>query len=337
MKHHLLILFSFFLLFSIPFAACKRAASDNSVTVYAYDSFTAEWGAGPKIAALFESASGCTVNFVTCEDGGSLLAKAVAEKNRPGADVLLGIDNQLLSKARRFNVLEAYRAHGAERIVPAVRDAFGSDGLLTPFDYGYFAFMYNTESDAPPPSRLSDLTSERFAKRIVIMDPRMSTPGAGLFSWIDSVYGEGQLDFWRRLKPNILTMSPGWSEGYSLFTSGEAPLVISYTTSVAAHRLYDKTEKFQPLIFPEGHILQAEGAGLVRNARHPENAKRFIDFMLTKEAQALLPETQFMFPAVTDAPLPPSFQNIPEPKTVLAADSAKSEADIDAVIEILSE
>lgn len=337
MKRHLLILFPVFLMFSIPFASCKRAAADNALTVYAYASFTAEWGAGPKIAALFESKTGCPVNFVSCEDSGALLAKAVAEKKQPQADVLVGIDHQLLPKARQFGVLEPYQAHGAERLSEVVRGAFGDDTLLTPFDYGYFAFMYNTESDTPAPSCLADLTLEQFAKRIVIMDPRMSTPGLGLFSWISSAYGEGQFDFWRLLKPNILTMSPGWSAGYSLFTSGEAPLVISYTTSVAAHRLYDQTEKFQPLIFPEGHIVQTEGMGLVRNAPHPENAKRFIDFMLTEEAQAILPETQFMFPAVAGAPLPPSFENIPEPSVILTADVEKTSGHIDAVIEMLSE
>lgn len=337
MKHHLLILFPVFLIVSASFASCKRTAVENEVTIYAYDSFTAEWGAGPKIAALFEKESGCKVNLVTCEDGGAVLAKAAAEKSRPQADVLLGIDNQLLPSAQKFGVLEPYAAHGAERLNPDSATAFGDDGLLTPFDYGYFAFMYNTESGIPAPSNLEDLTSERFAKQIVIMDPRTSTPGLGFFSWIDAVYGDGGLEYWARIKPNILTMSPGWSAGYALFTSGEAPLVVSYTTSLAAHRLYDKTEKFQPLIFPEGHILQTEGMGLVKNAPHSVNAKKFIDFMLTDQAQALLPETQFMFPAVKDAPLPNSFRGIPEPAVILSAAPEKTAEVIDAAIRILSE
>ncbi|MGP1459531.1 MAG: thiamine ABC transporter substrate-binding protein [Treponema sp.] len=337
MKHHLLILFPVFLIVSLPFASCKRAALENEVTVYAYDSFTAEWGAGPKIASLFEAETGCKVNLVTCEDGGAVLSKAVAEKSRPKADVLIGIDNQLLPAAKKFGVLEPYTAQGAQRLSPGADSAFGGEGLLTPFDYGYFAFMYNTESGIEAPSSLEDLTSERFAKRIVIMDPRTSTPGLGLFSWIESAYGERALDWWARIKPNILTMSPGWSAGYALFTSGEAPLVVSYTTSIAAHRLYDKTEKFQPLIFPEGHILQTEGMGLVKNAPHPANAKQFIDLMLTDKAQSLLPETQFMFPAVKDAPLPDSFRSIPEPPVILTAAPEKTAQGIDDAIRVLSE
>jgi len=337
MKRHLLILFPIFLIVSTLFASCKRAGAENEVTVYAYDSFTAEWGAGPKIASLFEEETGCKVNLVTCEDGGAVLAKAVAEKSRPQADVLLGIDNQLLPSARKFGVLEQYSAHGAERLHPDVAAAFGEDGLLTPFDYGYFAFMYNTESSIPAPSNLEDLTSARFAKQIVIMDPRTSTPGLGFFSWIDAVYGDNGLEYWARIRSNILTMSPGWSAGYGLFTSGEAPLVVSYTTSLAAHRLYDKTEKFQPLIFPEGHILQTEGMGLVKNAPHPVNAKKFIDFMLTDKAQALLPETQFMFPAIQDTPLPDSFIELPEPAVILNAAPEKTAQGIDAAIRVLSE
>ncbi len=44
-------------------------AAGKTLTVYTYESFTAEWGPGPKVKAAFEKTCGCTVNYVSVEDG----------------------------------------------------------------------------------------------------------------------------------------------------------------------------------------------------------------------------------------------------------------------------
>ena len=56
-------------------------------------------------------------------------------------------------------------------------------------------------------------------------------------------------------------MTPGWSEAYGLFTKGEAPMVLSYTTSPAYHMVAENTERYQAAAFREGHYLQIEVAG----------------------------------------------------------------------------
>ena len=52
---------------------------------------------------------------------------------------------------------------------------------------------------------------------------------------------------WSRLRPRVLTVTPGWSEAYGLFVKGEAPLVLSYTTSPAYHRFAEKSERYAAL------------------------------------------------------------------------------------------
>ena len=59
-------------------------------------------------------------------------------------------------------------------------------------------------------------------------------------------------DAWRRLKPRILTTTPGWSEAYALFTKGEAPMVLSYTTSPAYHMIAENDARYQAASFAEG-------------------------------------------------------------------------------------
>jgi thiamine transport system substrate-binding protein len=156
------------------------------------------------------------------------------------------------------------------------------------------------------------------------MDPRTSTPGLGFAAWTVAVFGDKVNDYWKALKPNILTMAPGWSAGYGLFTSGEAPLVISYTTSPAYHVEYDKTDRYQALIFDEGHPMQVEGAGILKGAPNEAGAKKFMDFFITEEAQNTLPLTQWMYPANKNVVLPDSYKQAARvPAKTVSADSEK--------------
>lgn len=334
----------FFFIFLTVFSAASfaggsadKAAGSRSreLVVYAYDSFVADWGPGPALTKLFEAKTGYKVTMVSCGDAAQVLSRAALEKNNPLADVLVGIDNNLLDAARTAGILSAYKPAAADRVV-AKNLVLADDWLLTPYDWGYFAIVFDTASPVRRPASLADLTKPEYAKKIILMDPRTSTPGTGFLAWTLAVYGSNYADYWTKLKPNILTLAPGWDAGYALFAAGEAPLVISYTTSPAYHVEYDKTDRYQALIFPEGHITQIEGMGLVRNAPNPVAAKAFIDFMLTDEAQAVLPLTQWMYPVSDSIPLPDSYRAAPRAAKNLSVPSAEVTAAIDTVISILN-
>ena len=324
MKHFLLFV-------ALLFFACTKEENINEVVVCAYSSFTGEWGLGPKVAKMFEEKTGTSVRFITCKDSGAILSHVVRENSK--ADVVLGIDNYLLKKALKADVLLPYKPNRAEKIDEAF--LLDSQYHLIPFDFGYFAFMYNIASNVKAPSSLGELFDPKYKNRIVIMNPMTSTPGLGFLIWLHEVYGNEYLDVWQKINENVLSMPTSWSQGYALFTSGEVPLVISYTTSLAAHVLYDRTDKFQPLIFDEGHVIQLEGMGILKGAKHEEKAKEFINFMLSDEVQCLIPETQFMFPIIQNTKLPESFSNIPSPKKILKFNDKDIEEIIDDAMNVL--
>ncbi|WP_255949157.1 thiamine ABC transporter substrate-binding protein [Brucepastera parasyntrophica] len=197
--------------------------------------------------------------------------------------------------------------------------------------------IYDTASGITKPESLEDLLNPAYAKKIILMDPRTSTPGAGFLAWTIAVYGDAYPEYWSALKPNILTLAPGWDTGYGLFTAGEAPLVISYTTSPPYHVEYDNTSRFQALIFEEGHVMQIEGMGITANARHPEAAEAFIEFMLTDEAQSVIPQTQWMYPVSETVTLPASFDAAPAARTILSVPAGEVQSAVDRVISILAE
>ena len=289
------------------FGCAKRdAARQNEVVVYAYDSFVAEWGAGPALAALFKERTGMTLTFVDTGDAVQTFSRSVLEKAAPQADAIVGVDNNLLARAKAAGIARAYKSANADAIPAEL--ALDTAWEFSPFDWSYFALIYNSEFDITPPASLADLTKGAYAKKLILLDPRVSTPGLGFVAWTVAEFGSGYLDYWRALKPSILSMASGWSAGYAgLFLQGEAPLVVSYTTSPAYHVEFDKTTQYKALIFERGHPRQIEFAAVLAGAPNGSGAEAFIDFLLSTEAQNVLPATQWMYPANKNTTLPVSF------------------------------
>lgn len=330
-----LFLLSILVIPFFAFGSREKTQRENEVVIYAHDSFVAEWGPGPALVELFQEKTGYTVTLISVGDAGEVLPRAVLEKKSPRADVLIGIDSIQLPQALAADVLLSYKPAQTDNLF--TQTVVDPNWFLTPYDWSYFAFMYDSTSSVLPPQNLSDLTKSEYAKKIILLDPRTSSPGRGFVAWTVAVFGKDYLEFWKKLKPNILTMAPGWSTGYGLFTSAEAPLVISYTTSAPYHLEYEDTDRYKALIFPEGHITQVECAGIVKGAKNEKGAKAFMDFLISDEAQQVLPLTQWMYPANKNTVLPPSYKSAPFANTVLSVPTAEVSKAVTEVMSLLAQ
>ena len=306
-----ILLFPFIAMLS----ACQREKApadpdiNKNLVIWTYNSFNSEWGPGPDVSKIFEEKTGIKISWVSHGDAGEIVSRLLLEGNNSGADIILGLDQNLAARILNSTLLESYRPKGAEGISEEL--LLDDHFRLIPYDYSYFAIVYDSEKLPAPPTRLEDLTDPKFRKSLILLDPRTSSPGLGFFGWVKEVYGEAWLDYWQRLQPSILTIADGWSSGYGLFTRGEAPMVLSYTTSPGYHLEYEQTERYKAAIFTDGHPLQIEAAGLLSAAQNKENAKVFLDFMLSPDFQNIIPLTNWMYP-VTDIPLPGSFRVNPK-------------------------
>jgi thiamine transport system substrate-binding protein len=307
----------------------------REVVIWTYDSINSEWGPGPAVSRDFLEQTGITVRWVSHGDAGELLARLLLEKTGAQADIVLGLDQNLASRALASGLLEAYRPAGAERIREEL--LIDPSWSLIPFDYSYFAFVYDSQTLPLAPAGLEELTGESYAGKIILMDPRSSSPGLGFFNWVRTVYGDGWRDYWRRLSPSILTIAESWSTGYGLFTNGEAPLVLSYTTSPSYHLEYEGTDRYRAAIFGEGHPIQVELAGLLGAAKNKENARAFLDYMVSPGFQALIPLGNWMYPVI-EIPLPDSFRIAPRSgRPLKAGPSAVTEAELNEWTELMRE
>ncbi|MFQ1702368.1 thiamine ABC transporter substrate binding subunit [Loktanella agnita] len=309
----------------LAFAATGAWAETPVLQVYTYDSFVSEWGPGPVIEAAFEETCACDLQFVSAGDGAALLARLQLEGPRTDADIVLGLDTNLTSAARDTGL---FAPHGvtADLDLPISWD----DPDFLPFDWGYFAFVGNA-GDAAPAS-LKELADSDL--KIIIQDPRSSTPGLGLLMWVKAAYGDEAGAIWEGLADNIVTVTPGWSEAYGMFLDGESDAVLSYTTSPAYHLIAEEDDSKTAWGFAEGHYIQVEVAGKLAGTDQPELADQFIAFMVTDAFQSAIPTTNWMYPAVTPAAgLPDGFETLMTPEKALLFPDQEADSIRDAALD----
>jgi thiamine transport system substrate-binding protein len=312
-------------------------AATPTLVVYTYDSFTSEWGPGPQVKAAFEAKCSCSLELVGLEDGVSMLNRLKLEGSNTRADLLLGIDTSLTADARASGLFEAHRITLPELSLPQP----WQDDMFLPYDYGYFAFVYNKERLDNPPTSLRQLVADEAGPTILVQDPRTSTPGLGLLLWMKKVFGDESDEAWARLSKRIVTVSKGWSEAYGLFLKGEADMVLSYTTSPAYHLIAEQDSRFAAARFSEGHYQQIEVAGLVRASQQKQLARDFLEFMLSDGFQSIIPTTNWMYPAnLPRTKLPADFGNLidPSPALLLSDElvTSKRKAWVDDWLEVMS-
>ena len=317
--------------------AIGAEAATPTLTVYTYDSFTSEWGPGPQVKKAFEAQCGCKLELVGLEDGVSMLNRLKLEGNNTRADLVLGLDTSLTAEARATGL---FTTHGLSFESSSLPKPWG-DEMFLPYDFGYFAFVYNKEQLGNPPTSLRQLVEDENGPTILVQDPRTSTPGLGLLLWVKKVYGDQADEAWAKLSKRIVTVSKGWSEAYGLFLKGEADMVLSYTTSPAYHIIAEQDTRFAAAGFSEGHYQQIEVAGMLRSSRQQPLARDFLAFMISERFQKIIPTTNWMYPAaLAQASLPPEFTQLIDPSPALLFDdglvASKRKQWVDEWLEVMS-
>ena len=283
-----------------------KAYAKPVLTLYTYDSFTAEWGIGPSVEKAFESQCRCDLQMIGLESSYAILSRLQLEGDKTKADIILGLDTASMEDAKKTGLLQAHDIVPKNLSLPQA----WKDKIFLPYDYGYFAFIYDKRRVQNPPKSLAELVANKDELKIVFSDGRFSSPGLGLVLWMKHVYGNRAASAWEELSAHILSVPPSWSSAYKLFTAGEADLVLSYTTSPAYHILAEEDENYAFANFSEGHYMQIEVAAMTKNA-DKKLAQEFLQFMLSDEFQNLVPQGQWMFPA-TNVNLPKAFGVAPK-------------------------
>ena len=309
----------FFLILSL--IKTSSALEKKVLKIYTYDSFVSEWGPGPKLEKEFEKNCNCDLKFVGLDSSVGILGRIQIEGNKTDADIALGLDNNLLSTAKKTNLFIEHNLDVNSNGIPINFN----DNIFVPFDWGYFAFVYDQNKLKKPPTSFEQIINSKDDFKIVIQDPRTSTPGLGLLLWIKSIYGDKASNVWEELQPKILTVTKSWWDAYSLFLDGEADMVLSYSTSPAYHKIAEEKNNYAASSFKDGHYMQIEVAAITKNSKNKKLAKEFLKFINSKKAQSIIPTTNWMYPVIKSE-IPEEFSYLIKPsKNLLFSSDTVSE------------
>ncbi|MEY2767419.1 MAG: hypothetical protein RI912_1082 [Actinomycetota bacterium] len=271
-------------------------ANPKEVTLLAYDAFTPAEG----IFDDFEKQTGAKVKVVTGGDSGTVISKAILTSGNPEGDVLWGVDNTTIARAKAANLLESYE----------------------PVDTGDVCVNYSkswyAKGNLAPPKSFDDLIKPEYANQLVIEDPVNSSPGLAFLLATIKKYGEGAWQsYWYKLAPNGVRIVADWTTAWTVEYAGGGnpgtyPLVVSYASSPPAEIVYAADPKNPPSEPDSGVITdtcfrQTEYAGVLRGAKNPNNARKLIDYLLGRTFQESMPLSLFVFPVNSDAKLPDVF------------------------------
>lgn len=316
----------FFILFST--AHFVRAHEKPSLTIYTYSSFASKWGPGPKIKQAFEKECGCEIQYISLDDGVSLLNRLHLEGKSTKADIVVGLDMGLISEAYELGLFAKPEFNLGKMNLPID----WKNSYFVPYDYGYFAFVYDKNRLKNPPKSFEDLSKGNY--KLIIQDPRTSSVGQGFMLWVQKLFHNQSNEVFSKISPNIVTVTKGWSEAYGLFLKGEADLVLSYTTSPAYHIIAEGKENYAAALFEEGHYIQVETAGLIKHTKQKKLAQAFLSFLTDQKAQEILPTTNWMYPVIDlGDKLPKTFKELGRPTQSLYFNSSSVQANRKAWIE----
>ncbi|MBL1108120.1 thiamine ABC transporter substrate-binding protein [Streptomyces sp. 5-8] len=307
----------------ISLSACgsgdgKSSADSKTVTLVSHNS----WAISKKVQRDFEKRSGYKLRVLKDGDAGQAVNKAILTKGNPQGDVFFGVDNSLLSRALDNGLFQPYTAKGLDK-VGASYQLDKDKHRATPVDHGDICVNYDkawfSEHKLTPPRTFADLVKPAYKNLLVTENAATSSPGLGFLLGSAAAYGDdGWQDYWKKLKANGVKVVDGWEQAYTQEFSGstggkeaggDRPLVVSYASSPPAEVLYAKK---RPSTAPTGVATatcfrQIEFAGLLGNAKNPEGAKAFLDFLISKEFQEDMPVNMYVYPVVQGAEVPAEF------------------------------
>ena len=244
----------------------------------------------------------------------SVLSRIRLEGSNTKADVVLGLNNNIMAQAQETGLLAKHNVDTSKVTIPG---GWNSD-YFVPFDYGYFAFVYNKSKMKNPPKSLKELV-DRDDFTIIYQDPRTSITGQGLLLWMKTVYGDNAADAWQKVAKKTVTVSKGWSDSYPMFLKGESDMVLSYSTSPAYHIIAENDEQYAAADFTEGQYAQIELAAKMKSSKHQKLADEFMYFILTDDFQSVMATGNWMYP-VTDIALPKGYDQLTLPSKMLSLD-----------------
>ncbi len=287
----------------------------SEVTLVTHDSFYLP----EDLIASFEAETGFALSVVAPGDAGALVNQLVLTQDAPLGDVVYGVDNTFASRAVEAGVFEGNLA-----------EVDYSDVCLN-YDLAFFA-----DSSLEPPATIADIATPEYAPLTSVTNPATSSPGLAFLLATVAAMPDDWEGFWADAAGNGIRVTASWSDTYYTDFSapnygGDYPIVLSYASS-PPFEVVDGEPTTAALL--DTCFRQVEYAGVLANAANPSGAEAVVDWLLSDEVQAALPESMYVYPAVDGVDVPADWAAYaPLAESPFSVDPAEIDANREAWIE----
>lgn len=273
-----------------------------------------------------ERAPDITINVIAGSSG-TLLRRIEAEKDNNVADLFWRSGFSTL--AEFTDLFQKYDSPEVYSLLPALQ---AKDDLWTGTNTHVMVLMVNEdvrEGDAPGSWR--DIMDETWKGKVTMADPANSSSAYAQLYGIYKLYGKEGV----RKLADIVELQGSTSGAYKTVAQGE--FAVGMTMEYAAQRYVAGGQKEIKLIYPsDGTFLSPEGLALIKNAPHPEDAKRLYDMLLSKDVQAGLVGLTFRRPSRADLDEALQSSGLPLMKDIkiIDIDQGKAAADREMLLDL---
>ncbi|MFB6077688.1 MAG: thiamine ABC transporter substrate binding subunit [Halarchaeum sp.] len=293
-------------------------SGDRTLTVATYQSYVdGEDSPGAWLKNEFEAANGgVTVEWTTPSGGSSSGINEYIQRAKQGAEIdadlyvglntgeLVRIDEELDDPL--FATVTDALSHAGD-----VKEALtvDPDGRALPYDTGYITPVMDATVLDDVPTTFDDLLDPAYEGDLLAENAQSSDTGEAFLLWSIHEKGpDGYLDYWRDLLDNGVRVLDTWQAAYNAYTKGESPMVVSYSTAqVYAANNGEDIEKYHLGFLDEQGYANPETAAVFEASDTPDLAASFLDFMLSADAQNVVPQKNYQYPATTTGSLSGNF------------------------------
>jgi iron(III) transport system substrate-binding protein len=271
-------------------AASASSGTDSSATSGELTVYTAleDDQVQQYLASFYKEYPDIKLNVVR-DSTGTIVAKAIAEKDSPVADVFWGTSASVMLQLDKYNLIKGYSPKGIDRILDKFKDTKNADAKWVGNDAYETAFLVNTDvckaDGLDVPTSFADLLKDEYKGQIVMPDPTSSGTGTLTVNGILQIMGDTKgWDYLTKLNDNIMSYTTSGSKPAKMAAAGECAIGISF-----GYRCAELLQEGNPVqvVFPsEGCGWDVEANCLVNKSTISPAAYTFLDWAISDEAMA---------------------------------------------------
>lgn len=277
------------------FSSCAKKDQELHIYSIIHDEET------KALTDLFTEKTGIKVSYLRATTG-ELVNRVIAEKDDPQADILLGGASSYHIQAAAAGALEPYKSPLAKSIPDYAKDA---DGNWTGFCVLTLGIGINTAryeqkfSSIPKPKTWEDLLNPAYKGEVVMTNPvASSTSYLFVQDQLQRLGWDKGWDYLIQLSQLVGQFPDSGSAPPKLIGTGEYAIGIAYLHALTKY----KSLGFDiALVAPPQSVGDVDAVAVLKNAKNKDAAKKFVDFMLSTEAQELMSSIDFTIPVNPEA------------------------------------